>query len=207
MESKTHKYITRKALEYLDLDIDNKEKEGIIFYSVQPDIDEKEGSFKNHFYNPATRKNFRGERQSAMTKYIYYYNLAKERKRAGMPYYEPIGRCLHFLEDINTPVHTYYEDLFDATIRLGQHIKFENYCNTIVEKLEETCYNYVNLEYYLNNNIKSIAKMCARESSILFYKYDHINKKEEIDAIAKEAIKNGIDGATGILYKLFNEYK
>lgn len=207
MDSKTHRHITKIAIDYIYERELNQHKEWIKFYSVQPDKDEREGGFKKHFYNPATRKNFVGDRESALTKYIGYYNKAEHNIRNGVKYYEEIGRSLHYLVDINTPVHTYYEDRFDAAIRLNQHIVFENYCNEIIEEIDYKKIKIDNLEYYIYNSIKDIGKNCARKSSILFYEYDDMDKKDDIDKIAREAIMNGIHSSIGILYRFINSYR
>lgn len=209
MDGKTHKYITKMAIE----EIGNKEiegnKEGIIFYCEQPDIDEKEGAYKNHFYNPSTRKNFRGERESALTKFIKHYRYAIDDKKNGRKYYEHIGRCLHYLVDLNTPVHTYYEDMYDAAVRLKQHIGYEEYCNELIEEaeIESEIEDY---GYYIYNSIKDIGKWSAREASILFQIYDSTKvvvkkDKEIIEEVAKKSISNGIKSSKGILYRFIKE--
>lgn len=202
IDSKTHNFVTKYAIELLDIPEFNEFKEPIVFYSVQPDIDEKECVFKNHFYNPATRKNFIGERQSAMTKYIEHYNNASSLASSDSNYYEQLGRCSHFLVDMNTPVHTYYEDLYDAATKLSNHVKFENYCNNIIDSINVT----VNKDYlnsFIYNSTKDIAKNCVRISNILLYEYK--NNPKQLDIIAKHSIENSIKAVAGLLHKFYVE--
>lgn len=81
---------------------------------VKPDIDECEDSYARHFYHSVTSND-----DSAKNKCIYYFCefLANND-------FDELSRSLHFLEDVCTPVHTQYEDKFDAVYRLKLHVNF-----------------------------------------------------------------------------------
>lgn len=139
-----------------------------------------------------------------MTKYIQHYNNASALSRGGNNYYDPLGRCIHFLVDMNTPVHTYYEDLYDATTKLPSHVKFENYCNELIDSLELNIDTEdLLLSKYCYNTTKDIAKNCVLESSILYYYYS--KSSINLDETALKSIINSINAVCGILYKFYKE--
>lgn len=198
MDSKTHLTATMIACNY----VNPKYRKCILYYCTKPDEDEIDGAYKYHFYNPATRKNFRGEEETALTKLLSHYNKALDLRANNEDYGEELGRAVHFLQDICTPVHTYYEDLFDATTRLSQHVNFENRCNELCDKLDFVYNRYINdifTQFFLNNTVKNIAKHFACKSSVLFKKYDDDSKT--VDEIGKQSIHNLIIATTGILTK------
>ena len=196
MNEKTHLFITKTALELAETNLSKAEKDIVICSSILPDKDENEGTFKNHFYNPATHKNFKGERTSALTKVIEHYQKSKNGNNL-----EELGRSLHFLEDLCTPVHTFYDDLFDAVVRLEQHVHFEKICDSLVDdfKLEN---KLETMKYYTHNSLKTICKSCAMKSSILFKQMD--DGKIRMAQVGKKSIENGIQAVAGILYRFEN---
>lgn len=190
----THKKITSQALNFVSQLTDNQ-KEKIINFSAMPDKDENKGAYKWHFYNPATRKNFRGERISALSKFLDHYQTAKDKNSLS-----ELGRAIHYLEDLNTPVHTYYEDLFDATYRLKQHIEFERFCDELIKTMN-TSNVELNYKYFLVNSLRTIGKSCAMKASVLFHEQEENPKNKE--SVARTAINNGIVAVRGILARYF----
>ena len=51
-------------------------KELLVKYSVQPDIDETQGMYKYHFYNPVTETNFMNEKESALVRFKKHFENA-----------------------------------------------------------------------------------------------------------------------------------
>lgn len=194
MNEKTHLFISEKAIEQSKIKISKKNKDILLNGSIIPDTDENEGAFKNHFYNPATRKNFRGERTTALTKFIEHYEKAKSGADI-----EELGRSIHFLEDLNTPVHIFYEDLFDSVYRLNQHIEFEKVCDKLVQNINFN--SHIIEGYYTVNSLKTIGKACAMKASILFKELDEGKTKAEV--IGERSINNAIGAVTGILIRFF----
>lgn len=202
MDSKTHSFCTMLACNY----INPKYRSCVLFFVTKPDQDEIEGAYKHHFYNPATGLNFRGEEETALTKFYKHYNNALKLKHDKRDYGEELGRAVHFLQDICTPVHTYYEDLFDATTRLKQHVNFEKRCNELCDTIQFNHKRYLNNTFntfFKSNNIVDIAKHFASKSSVLFNQYDKDSKL--IDEIGKQSIHNVIVATTGIMMKFIDE--
>ena len=179
----------------------------LIEYCTKPDDDEIEGFFKFHFYNPATNKNFKGENKSALTMMSYHYNEALKNCINGssnrIKTYDELGRALHFLEDLNTPVHTNNQSFMDSVSNLTFHVSFENRCKkiqdeVIVEKLTEKEY-----DYYLLNSIENIGKSCAGVANNNFYiLYNNFSPKSEV---AASSIINAERAVAGVLYKFYNQ--
>ncbi|MDR1627468.1 MAG: hypothetical protein LBR79_01680 [Oscillospiraceae bacterium] len=176
----------------------------ILEYCEKPDTDEIDGGFKWHFYNPATELNFMGERESALTRFINHYNAAIINYNTGhtTEAFQEFGRSLHFVEDLSTPVHTNYESLVDAGIKLSMHVEFEKRCIAV----QDTCVAAVkqeNLKYYLDNTKKIIGKTCAYLSADLFYSLEHELLPQ--DTIAEYAVLNAQKVVVGLLNRFYSE--
>lgn len=209
MNTKTHKYITRIAMHLCNLS-NKKGYEDLIKFSAIPDEDENEGAYKNHFYNPATRRNFKGERMSALKKVMIHYRMAtNSASKSEASRIEHLGRAIHFLEDICTPVHTYYEDVFDATTRIRQHVSFESYCDKVCDKFDYNEYleNFggviLPVEAYICNSLKELCKYNAMIASKNFNVYDSNSKL--VKEIASESILYGILAVTGLITRFNKE--
>lgn len=203
METKTHKFVTEYSINKLGFKWLKDNQKELIHYSAQPDFDENEGAFKYHFYNPATGKNFDDQDTSALSRFFYYYTLAEHSKNKGeRKYIEYLGRSLHYLVDLNTPVHTYNQDVLDAVLNVSSHMFFEKKCDELLPEFDSSeAVKINNINYFTNNSIKNIGKNCALRASYLFDKYSHIKDKSQVKDIAIEAIDNSIKNVMGILYK------
>lgn len=198
MNSLTHKFITKTALEQLEIVTD---KEILINYSAKPDEDETDGAFMWHFYNPATKKNFKGGRVSALTKLLEHFdNAINLYKINDILFLEELGRACHFIQDMCTPVHTYYEDTFDAVTRLSQHTHFENYVDNLIKKsnFQIVTIDEMTKGMLLNNNLKTFAKYSAMLASEDFYYLDN-NEQKGILSIAIDSVNNGIIATCAVL--------
>lgn len=207
----THEYVTKTSLKlicgmekkYSEF-YNNSAKQEVLIYCVKPDEDEAEGGFKNHFYNPLTGRNFMGEKQSALTKFTDHYKNALENYNTQNTFgaWEELGRSMHFLEDLNTPVHTNYEDFWDAGFRLFMHIEFEKRCLAVQSKCICTIEPYT-LVYYNNNQNEKIGIECARLSADNFFA---LNKNiSPTDVIAHDSIFNAQRAVIGMLHKFYCE--
>lgn len=171
-------------------------------FCTKPDDDEIEGAFKVHFYNPATEKNFNGEDDSALYRFKMHYgkalDLYKEEKI--MDSISELGRALHFLEDMNTPVHTNNQSFLDSTIDVFLHTSFEKRCvqvqSEVVSKMLKR-----EFDYYKNNTLEQIGKSCAFLANDNFYAL--YKKKLPRDDIAKNSIENAQKAVAGVLYRFF----
>lgn len=208
MNSFTHEFITKIACQKYKVFKDGE----LIEHCTKPDTDETDGAFKYHFYNPVTRKNFSGGRTSALTKILEHYNNAiilhfKNDKKS----IEELGRALHFMQDICTPVHTYYEDTTDAINRLSQHQSFEKHVDKIIKENKgiSITLNYITthkktIKWLGLNSIKTFAEYYALKASELFHYLDKKIKKP-IDEIAIESVQNGIIASGALLIHFIND--
>ena len=189
-----------------------KYNEHIISSSLQPDNDDNQGgTYKGHFYNPITKKNFLGEKKTALTKCVKHYETALLSYSQGnkQEAYEHLGRCIHFLEDLSTCVHTGYDHPTDAIIKLQLHIHFEKICDKISDKCNAEM-PIESLEYYEANNLENIANATASTSNDNFYRLEHICS-ENYENIEKELSRNCVINAQkrviGLIYKFIKEAK
>lgn len=207
----THKYVTEKSLETLsgmkkecgDF-YTNEAKSEIAKYCVMPDEDENEGLFKDHFYNIATGRNFMGEKMSALLKFKNHYNQAVVNYKAGkkLKCWEELGRAIHFLEDLITPVHGGYDCPMDAVNKLPMHVDFEKKCVVIQnEYVAEISSDFI--RYFVDNSLDEIGKMCSRIANDNFYALE--KKYVPKEKIASNSILNAQKVVCGILYRFFIE--
>lgn len=184
---------------------DEKEyKELFVMYSTQPDRDETQGIYKYHFYNPITETNFMNEKESALKRSKEHFEKAVSNYKNGdqnMAYQE-LGRSVHFMEDMNTPVHTAYELPSDSVRKLQLHVDFEKVCDSLCTecKLEIVPQS---LKYYETNTFDTISRFAATLSADNFYYLE--NKKMDKENLAKYAVSNAQKNVSGILYRFFIE--
>lgn len=210
--SPTHEYTTKNGLRIVKetmkepcLQFYTGEIESDLYeYCVRPDFDENNGIFKWHFYNPATEKNFMGETTSALTKFRDHYDEAVKAYKVGQEKksWEELGRSLHFLEDINTPVHTNSQKLSDAISQLLFHTNFEKLCT---EVQEDYCAEMTRgqMMYYLYNSTTQIAKSSANLANDNYYAMMH--KTATQTEIAGNSIINAQKSVAGVLYKFYQD--
>lgn len=221
-----HKYVTKTSFEaFSDMNCDDdtrknypnlagaseffkkdeKEyKELLVSYSTQPDKDETQGIYKYHFYNPITETNFMNEKESAYKRSKEHFEKAVGNYKNGdknMAYQE-LGRSAHFMEDMNTPVHTAYELPSDSVKKLPLHVDFEKYCDKFCPecKLELVPQS---LKYYETNNFEAISRSAATLSADNFYYLE--NGKLGKEQLAKNAVSNAQKNVSGIMYRFFTE--
>lgn len=211
----THKYITRKSLENIsEFYRDEKESnvfnkadehywETIIEYSIKPDEDEVEGAYKYHFYNFLTGENFLNEKDSALTRLTSHFESAvKEYKNDNKKgAFQELGRSVHFMEDLNTPVHTVYSSFKDAILKFPLHVMFEKKCDEICDTIKPKTLKK-NMDYYEINSLDAIGKSSSVLSENNFYGMEDKDDKF-FYKIASNAILNAQDRVTGMLYKFF----
>lgn len=96
------------------------------------------GGWKSHFYDPDTRKNYKGEEEpTALSQGDKYFNLAGEYfKKGGQKqafYY--LGVATHYFTDATQPMHAANFTAVDMSA-LKFHSAFENYVTTIQTQFE-----------------------------------------------------------------------
>lgn len=207
----THKYVTEKAIELFAKMDDSHKKfytdsavKTIMEYCTMPDEDEIEGMYKDHFYNIATEHNFMGEKMSALVKFKQHYKKALTCYKANKTNecWDELGRAIHFLEDLCTPVHAGYDQPLDAIHKLSLHVDFEKKC----VMLQERCLADIpkqGLRYYVDNSLAEIGKMCSRIANDNFFSLE----KEYVPAetIGFYSIMTAQRAVNGILYRFYVE--
>lgn len=208
--SKTHQYTTHRGIEILDRVqgekyskfFSEKDREQILKYCTMPDEDEAMGAFKYHFYNPATEKNFMGEDDSALERCKSHYNKAINQFKNGKreKAFEELGRSLHFLEDLNTPVHTNNQSFVDTAYNVSFHVSFENKCKDIQSRVISSLLKK-EFRYYKENTVENIGKACAFLANDNFYAlYEKLLPRE---TVAANSVKNAQKAVAGMLYKFY----
>ena len=223
----THRFVTKSGLEVItkfnndlsdsneELLFDSKEKnfwETVEAYSLKPDEDEIYGGYKYHFYNFISEKNFMNEKDSALHRLDMHFNNAVNEYK-GKNYtlaYQELGRAIHFLEDLNTPVHTVYQLSYEAVYKFPLHVKFEKKCDevckeiSIKDKLSDVSLD--KLKYYETNSLETIAQSSSVLSENNFFGLEK-NFSKISAKIANNAIFNALDRVTGLLYKFFKQIR
>ncbi len=213
--SETHLYTTQQGVNIIDniwaeeysQFYNEKARADLFTYCVQPDFDENIGIYKYHFYNPATGKNFVGENASALTKFTGHYKSAIKYYKSNRlsKAWEELGRALHFLEDINTPVHSNAQVLVDATFQVPDHTSFEELCIKEQDK-HVASMNKDEFRYYYNNKLETIAKAAsyvANDNCYAMFEYKTLSREE----VAGNAIINAQKAVAGVLYKFYHDVK
>lgn len=206
--SETHEYTTKMGMnlfrnnfqESFDRIYNEKSQEQLMTFCTRPDEDESTGGFKYHFYNPATEKNFMGEDESALKKCNDHYNNALKYYKDGkqLDAFEELGRSLHFLEDLNTPVHTNNQTFIDTAFNVAFHVSFENRCKEIQDDAVALMCKR-EFVYYKDNSLTTIAKASALLANDNFYAlYEKFIDK---NTVAAHSIINAQKAVAGVLYK------
>lgn len=190
-----------KASEFFKKD-EKEYKDVFITYCTQPDRDETQGIYKYHFYNPITETNFMNEKESALKRSKEHFEKAVENYKNDdkNTAYRELGRSVHFMEDMNTPVHTAYELPSDSVKKLQLHVDFEKVCDSICGECK---LNIVpeSLKYYETNTFETISRSAATLSADNFYYLE--NKKMDKEKLARYAVLNAQKNVSGIMYKFF----
>lgn len=211
----THTYVTAKALEIFEKahgtkysEIFTPENKAIIIqYCTQPDIDEIEGGFSQHFFNLVTQKNFKGTDDSALTKLCTHFYRAVGYYQSGnaAKAMEELGRALHFEEDLSTPVHSNTLSALDAGTKLLSHVSFEKKCVELQEHFvaEMTLPEF---GYYDDNSIRQISlnslDMASQNYAALNqHKRSHIHKEQLLTEIVGNSVIQAQKNAAGVLYR------
>lgn len=221
----THKFVTKNGLEIIEKfnndlsdagkkvlfdDKDKKFWETVEAYSLKPDEDEIYGGYKYHFYNFITEKNFMNEKDSALNRLDMHFNNAvnEYKNKNSKLAYQELGRAIHFLEDLNTPVHVVYQLSYEAVSKFPLHVRFEKKCDevckqiSIKEKFEDVSLN--KLEYYEANSLETIGQASSILSENNFFGLEN-NFAKVSEKSANNAIYNALDRVVGLLYKFFKQ--
>ncbi len=210
--SETHEYTTGRGIKILESkkgeecsEIYNEEaKEQIMKSCTKPDFDEAQGAFKHHFYNTLTEKNSVGEDDSALSRCVMHYEnaLSNFKDNLQKKSFDELGRSIHFLEDLNTPVHTNNQTFIDTAINVSLHVSFENRCKDIQSNVVSSM-SEKEFEYYKNNSVETIAKASAYLANDNLYAL--VENNLERDTVVKNSIENAQKAVAGLLYKFYTD--
>ena len=163
----------------------------------KPDEDESSyGFYVGHFYCPDTGLNFIGGEDTALSRLESHYNKAVELYKKGdfEKAYEELARALHYLEDLNTPVHTHNQSWVSTVVdALRNHQDFEAYCDKI---RKEVTFNGVKisdeeLEENKHMSIAELGRSCAFVANENYWKIDGKDDyNRNVDQVARETIRN-----------------
>lgn len=224
-DAKTHSYTTETGVQVL-LDSKNGDKDYLEFFTDEmkqkleascnkPDQDEIDYAFAYHFYDPATGKNFIGTDITALSKFCSHFNDAvtlykkNERDKA----LEQLARALHFLEDLNTPVHTHNQNVVSAVVDAKRnHTPFEAVCDRVREQVDPKANILTpqDIKEYQSLSLEEFGKQCAIRARDLYNKLANKQipkekEKEYYAPIAKEAVKNAQKAVALALDRFYKE--
>lgn len=195
MNDKSHTLITEIAIKKSGINFTDNQIETLKKFSLQPDYDEREYFYAYHFYNP-TRKY--GENEiTALTKCLSHYEKAKAKGDL-----EELGRSIHFLEDLCTPVHCGYDDKIDYVYRLHQHMEFEKMCDKLVTEINISDIDYKFIPF---KELEVLCINCACQSYVYFKELD--KKSTDQKMIGERAILRAIQATTDVLKNFYLDIK
>lgn len=158
--------------------------------SILPDFDENFQGYACHFFNPVTNSNFLGSENHAKSRCIGH--LAKFILNKN---WLELGRAIHFLEDVCTPVHTQYEDSADAAIRLPIHLEFEHEFDKFLQTKK---FDYIPLKK--SGNIENLIDTAALKSAELYHEYKNLkNKTFQAMKIFEKVLKSAVNSVCTLI--------
>ena len=175
-----------------------------------PDLDETEGLFKAHFYDPDTGKNIANETSpTAKTKtgshYYNAYNILRQNFHMDVQsddfinVLESLGRALHYLQDLCEPHHA-----SNKIAVLTNHGQFESYVEDNIDVFlssvpSNLCYMH---EYVKQHSASELAHYAA---SIAKPYYEEIKWGGNYYAVGLECVSQSLYFSEAMIYKLFYE--
>ena len=212
----THAYITTQACGILINDmgffINNNTTEqlnavfSIAVASNLPDNDETDlGTFAGHFYDPNTGKNYLGittntAKSNAITHYQDAYAAAGDNDLSAM--YEKIGRCLHYIQDINVPHHA---GNVISTGPSSSHGRFETLAETNIHSYISNLNTLSSDNYTVlaGNYVRDIIDIAATDAKSKLTSLENSDPESETwNTIARYCSRKAVKYSTVIMYKL-----
>ena len=173
--------------------------------SLRPDTDENDSAFAGHFYDPDTKENYKGS-----TTYTARTNAEKHFKAALLSasngamdeVYEHLGRCLHYVQDVNVPHHA-----ANVTGVNPSHSAFEKYAfenqEAYLENFETIpASNYRNAYSW---NIGTITHKAAAEAKPMISHVNNILDKSEWSEYARITMQNATRYSAMAIYRFAME--
>ncbi len=175
-----------------------------------PDIDETDGLFKAHFYDPDTGLNIllQNEPTARTQTGMHYYNAwGYWRENVNMnatseeftTVIECLGRALHYLQDLCEPHHA-----SNKPAGLTNHKSFEDYVEgnivAFIDNVPEVDYMYEVLA--LEKTAFEIAHLAAQTAKP---QYNYIKNGYNFNTVGQACINESVYFSEALIYKLFFE--
>lgn len=171
--------------------------------SLLPDKDENSGIFAGHFYNPDTGKSFNGSTtNTAKNNAVSHYNSAVTAANEGEmdQAYEQLGRCLHYVQDVNVPHHA------ANVISMGplsSHAQFEKFafenaesCLDSYSTISDSFYNMAN-----NSTVETLIHNAAVFSKARIENVNNVSDKTQWYTIAEVSLEAAARYSALVMYK------
>ncbi len=175
-----------------------------------PDIDETDGLFKAHFYDPDTGENIFSETSpTARTKTSSHYNnayniLSKNfhmdvQSDEFVNVLESLGRALHYLQDLCEPHHA-----SNKIAVLSNHSQFESYVEDNIDAFlnsipSNLCYMHKYVREHSASDIAHYAACIAKPY------YEEIKWGYNFYDVGLECVSQSVYFSEALIYKLFYE--
>ena len=173
--------------------------------SMLPDTDEREPAFVGHFYDPDTQKNYVGSAaNTARTNAEKHFKAALLSASNGAmdEVYEHLGRCLHYVQDVNVPHHA-----ANVTGVNPSHSAFEKYAFENQEAYLEN-FGTIPASNYRNAyswNIGTITHKAAAEAKPMISHVNNILDKSEWSEYARITMQNATRYSAMAIYRFAME--
>lgn len=184
--------------------------------SLLPDKKENDAlTFKGHFYNPKTGKNWMGGKDdTALTNCVSHFNKAVTAARTAYGLddstnmniaYEEIGRALHYLQDASEPHHA-----ANYTVPpYMSHKRFEEFVDADIDRYTASCTTangkFSNATYALAKT-KDVSYFVNLTANYAYNYKDMVNDTDDQsqwDYVATKTVEQSVVFSSIILYKFF----
>lgn len=170
--------------------------------SLLPDRDEVGiPLFEGHFYDPDTEKSYTNSTSNtAKVNATAQYNMAVAAANRGDmdAAYEHIGRCLHYVQDVNVPHHSANITVLNPAHRSFEQFAFNNQESYLSEYESISSGNYSNAT---TMSVGEITHLAASNSKPMSSQVNNILNKSMWNHVAGACMRNSARYSAIVLYK------
>lgn len=170
--------------------------------SLLPDRDEVGTPlFEGHFYDPDTGKSYSNSiSNTAKVNATAQYNMAVAAANRGDmdAAYEHIGRCLHYVQDVNVPHHSANITALNPAHRSFEQFAFNNQESSLSEYESISSGNYSNAT---TMSVGEITHLAASNSKPMSSQVNNILNKSMWNHVAGACMRNSARYSAIVLYK------
>lgn len=174
--------------------------------SYNVDDEEKDlNTYKGHFYDPDTQKNYLDGYEEACQRFVHkYYDALKDCKNHVDGWKYKLGQALHYLQDATCPFHA-ANDIQKPLID-GDHCKFEKYAEEHFGEMKTSTSDLYAVATASNFPVLSFPlQLAAFWAKDTYKRYNLTNTEEQWAAGAKESLINSQKWTAAILYRFMLE--